>query len=158
QWCTRTCAVWRAWNWVIRRIHLESQRRVQWHSRCTLRARRRRMEARSGMRMRGARASTVTSTESSRGGKGQSDREVEPRAPCLTRGPAHSRSLRVRRGPFRVQGSRNVPTLRTPTSGEDSMPYIIAEPCIGVKDKACVEVCPVDCIYEGDQMLYIHPE
>jgi NAD-dependent dihydropyrimidine dehydrogenase PreA subunit len=42
--------------------------------------------------------------------------------------------------------------------GEDSMPYIIAEPCIGVKDKACVEVCPVDCIYEGEQMLYIHPE
>ena len=38
------------------------------------------------------------------------------------------------------------------------MPYIIAEPCIGVKDKACVEVCPVDCIYEGDTMLYIHPE
>jgi len=24
------------------------------------------------------------------------------------------------------------------------MPYIIAEPCINVKDKACVEVCPVD--------------
>jgi len=38
------------------------------------------------------------------------------------------------------------------------MPYVIAEPCIDVKDKACVEVCPVDCIYEGDQMLYIHPE
>ena len=38
------------------------------------------------------------------------------------------------------------------------MPYIIAEPCIGVKDKACVEVCPVDCIYEGDTMLFIHPE
>ena len=38
------------------------------------------------------------------------------------------------------------------------MPSIIAEPCIGVKDKACVEVCPVDCIYEGDQMLFIHPE
>src|SRR3972149_5595503 len=38
------------------------------------------------------------------------------------------------------------------------MPYIIAEPCIGVKDKACVEVCPVDCIYEGETMLYIHPE
>lgn len=28
------------------------------------------------------------------------------------------------------------------------MTYIIAEPCIGVKDRACVEVCPVDCIYE----------
>jgi ferredoxin len=38
--------------------------------------------------------------------------------------------------------------------------YIIAEPCIGVKDSACVEVCPVDCIYstEDDDMYYIHPE
>ncbi len=38
------------------------------------------------------------------------------------------------------------------------MAYIIAEPCIDVKDKACVEACPVDCIYEGDTQLYIHPE
>ena len=59
------------------------------------------------------------------------------------------------------------------------MTYIIAEPCVGVKDSACVDVCPVDCIYtsEDDQetpdtvprldppegfkvpeMLYIHPE
>jgi ferredoxin len=38
------------------------------------------------------------------------------------------------------------------------MPHIIAEPCVGVKDKACVAVCPVDCIYEGDDMLYIHPD
>ena len=38
------------------------------------------------------------------------------------------------------------------------MPYIIAEPCINVKDKACVEVCPVDCIYEGADMLFIHPD
>ena len=29
------------------------------------------------------------------------------------------------------------------------MAYVITEPCIDVKDKACVEVCPVDCIYEG---------
>jgi NAD-dependent dihydropyrimidine dehydrogenase PreA subunit len=28
------------------------------------------------------------------------------------------------------------------------MPYVIAEPFIHVTDKACVEVCPVDCIYE----------
>jgi NAD-dependent dihydropyrimidine dehydrogenase PreA subunit len=40
----------------------------------------------------------------------------------------------------------------------DEMVYIIAEPCIDVKDKACVEECPVDCIYEGARMLYIHPE
>src|SRR5439155_437813 len=38
------------------------------------------------------------------------------------------------------------------------MPYIIAEPCINVKDKSCGEVCPVDCIYEGETMLYIHPD
>ncbi len=40
------------------------------------------------------------------------------------------------------------------------MAYIIAEPCIGVKDSACVEVCPVDCIYSTgeDDMYYIHPE
>ena len=37
------------------------------------------------------------------------------------------------------------------------MTYVIAEPCVDVKDKACVEECPVDCIYEGDRMLYIHP-
>ena len=27
------------------------------------------------------------------------------------------------------------------------MPYVITEACIGTKDKACVDVCPVDCIY-----------
>jgi ferredoxin len=37
------------------------------------------------------------------------------------------------------------------------MTYTIAEPCIDVKDRACVEECPVDCIYEGERMLYIHP-
>ena len=37
------------------------------------------------------------------------------------------------------------------------MPFIIAEPCIGVKDKSCVEVCPVNCIYEGEDQFYIHP-
>lgn len=38
------------------------------------------------------------------------------------------------------------------------MVYVIAQPCIDVKDRACVEICPVDCIYEGDRFLYIHPE
>lgn len=38
------------------------------------------------------------------------------------------------------------------------MTYIIAEPCVDVKDKACVDECPVDCIYEGKRSLYIHPE
>jgi len=67
-------------------------------------------------------------------------------------------------------------------------PYVITSPCIDIKDKACVDVCPVQCIYEiengrlvgrdaadgdivniqephselqflhGDTMLYIHPD
>ncbi len=38
------------------------------------------------------------------------------------------------------------------------MTYVIAQPCVDLLDKACVEECPVDCIYEGDRMLYIHPD
>jgi NAD-dependent dihydropyrimidine dehydrogenase PreA subunit len=38
------------------------------------------------------------------------------------------------------------------------MTYVIAEPCIDVVDRACVEECPVDCIYKGDRALYIHPD
>src|SRR6266498_3790771 len=38
------------------------------------------------------------------------------------------------------------------------MAYVIAEPCIDIKDKACVDECPVDCIYEGPRMLYIQPD
>lgn len=38
------------------------------------------------------------------------------------------------------------------------MAYVVAEPCIGTKDRACVEVCPVECFYEGEDQLYIHPE
>ena len=46
------------------------------------------------------------------------------------------------------------------------MAYIIAEPCIGTKDTACVDACPVDCIhpksdaddFETSEMLYIDPD
>ena len=38
------------------------------------------------------------------------------------------------------------------------MTYIIAEPCVDVKDTSCIEECPVDCIYEGGRMLYIQPD
>jgi len=37
------------------------------------------------------------------------------------------------------------------------MTYVIAEPCIAVKDRACIEECPADCIYEGERMPYIRP-
>ena len=38
------------------------------------------------------------------------------------------------------------------------MTYIITEPCVDLKDAACIDVCPVDCIYEGDDMMYINPD
>ena len=38
------------------------------------------------------------------------------------------------------------------------MAFVITEPCIGTKDASCVAVCPVDCIYEGDDQYYINPE
>jgi ferredoxin len=45
------------------------------------------------------------------------------------------------------------------------MAYVIAQPCIDVKDTACVDACPVDCIhpgkkeadFEGEPQLYIDP-
>src|SRR5438270_8306434 len=36
--------------------------------------------------------------------------------------------------------------------------YIIAEPCIDIKDRSCVDVCPVDCIHEFERNLIIDPE
>ena len=42
------------------------------------------------------------------------------------------------------------------------MPYVITQPCIDVKDKSCIDVCPVSCIYidsdDLDRKLYIHPD
>ncbi|WAL63466.1 ferredoxin family protein [Amycolatopsis cynarae] len=38
------------------------------------------------------------------------------------------------------------------------MAYVIAEPCVDVMDRACVDECPVDCIYVGARSLYIHPD
>ena len=38
------------------------------------------------------------------------------------------------------------------------MTYIVIENCIKCKYMDCVEVCPVDCFYEGENMLVIHPD
>ena len=38
------------------------------------------------------------------------------------------------------------------------MTYVIALPCVDLLDKTCIDECPVDCIYEGERMLYIHPD
>jgi len=38
------------------------------------------------------------------------------------------------------------------------MTYVVTEDCIKCKYQDCVEVCPVDCFYEGENMLVISPE
>ncbi|MGB5949979.1 MAG: ferredoxin FdxA [Parvibaculum sp.] len=38
------------------------------------------------------------------------------------------------------------------------MTYVVTENCIKCKYMDCVEVCPVDCFYEGENMLVIHPD
>ena len=38
------------------------------------------------------------------------------------------------------------------------MTYIVTDNCIRCKYMDCVEVCPVDCFYEGENMLVIHPD
>ncbi|HEV7717485.1 MAG TPA: ferredoxin FdxA [Arsenicitalea sp.] len=38
------------------------------------------------------------------------------------------------------------------------MTYIVTEQCIACKHMDCVSVCPVDCFYEGENMLVIHPD
>jgi ferredoxin len=43
-------------------------------------------------------------------------------------------------------------------SEERAMAYVVTEPCFGCKYTDCVVVCPADCFYEGDQMLFIHPD
>jgi NAD-dependent dihydropyrimidine dehydrogenase PreA subunit len=38
------------------------------------------------------------------------------------------------------------------------MAYVIASSCIDVKDGACQEAYPVECIFEGGRMMYIQPD
>src|ERR1700692_2695025 len=42
--------------------------------------------------------------------------------------------------------------------GASYMTYVVVESCIKCKYMDCVEVCPVDCFYEGENMLVIHPD
>jgi ferredoxin len=47
---------------------------------------------------------------------------------------------------------------RNHTEEADIMTYVVTEACIRCKYMDCVEVCPVDCFYEGENMLVIHPD
>lgn len=51
-------------------------------------------------------------------------------------------------------------TARRGLEGSHGLTYVIAEPCISVKDASCVEVCPVDCIHSDDasEQYFIDPD
>ena len=59
----------------------------------------------------------------------------------------------------RARGSKLCSKLREEEK-KLSMTYIVTEPCVGVKDTACIAVCPVDCIIhiEEDPLVYINPD
>jgi ferredoxin len=44
------------------------------------------------------------------------------------------------------------------SAGSLPMTYVVTDNCIKCKYMDCIEVCPVDCFYEGDNMLVIHPD
>ena len=76
------------------------------------------------------------------------------------RGFARRTRSRVRQGRRTVRAGRTGTRDRRGTRHVDSpsMTYIIGETCIDIKDRSCVDVCPVDCIHEADRMLVIDPE
>src|SRR6201989_2325848 len=63
----------------------------------------------------------------------------------------------IRRPPVASNCAGNLPA-RAGQKRSSHVTYIIAQPCVDVLDKSCIEECPVDCIYEGERMLYIHPD
>ena len=74
-------------------------------------------------------------------------RTTEPPAPY--RGLAPSR-----------RACENLPNIlpQTLSDASPAMTYVVIDNCIRCKYTDCVEVCPVDCFYEGENMLVIHPD
>jgi ferredoxin len=78
---------------------------------------------------------------------------------------ATTATIRVNVRPPSYTSARYQPALAADPQ-ETYVAYIITEPCIGTKDSACVDVCPVDCIhprkdepeFESANQLFIHPD
>jgi ferredoxin len=60
--------------------------------------------------------------------------------------------------PLRQRGWCATQTLNNRSFPEFWMTYVVTDNCIKCKYTDCVEVCPVDCFYEGENMLVIHPD
>jgi len=78
-----------------------------------------------------------------------------PRAPFQENdilSPAAGAALRTLREPAKADTSHPF------SHRSEQMTYVVTEKCIRCKFMDCVEVCPVDCFYEGENMLVIHPD
>src|SRR5579875_2237504 len=60
--------------------------------------------------------------------------------------------------PSRARDARPCAAAMAWEEDRDPMTYVVTEACIRCKYTDCVEVCPVDCFYEGENMLVIHPD
>lgn len=69
------------------------------------------------------------------------------------------KGLKIPRGKLRAGSSPAPGTSRCSIKGNRTeMTFVITEKCIRCKYTDCVEVCPVDCFYEGPNMLAINPD
>lgn len=73
------------------------------------------------------------------------------------RNPHRKRVLRGIDKPALRRENRAVPGGES-WSFARAMTYIVMDPCIKCKFMDCVEVCPVDCFYEGENFLAINPD
>src|SRR5262245_58924471 len=60
-------------------------------------------------------------------------------------------------GPPPAAGARVRVSLPA-AEGAIAMAHVVCEPCVNCKYTDCVTVCPMDCFYEGQNMLVIHPD
>src|SRR5450755_2002968 len=86
------------------------------------------------------------------------------RSPCRSPAGSYFRAGQVPGGITHFAGNRRARLIRCGPwrSGRRNrsveVTYIITPNCVDLLDKTCIGECPVDCIYEGDRMLYIHPD
>jgi ferredoxin len=57
-----------------------------------------------------------------------------------------------------IRGYWEITAIHCNRTRGQAMPYVVTEQCIKCKYTDCVEVCPVDCFYEGEMMLVINPD
>src|SRR5204862_7026125 len=83
---------------------------------------------------------------------------TSPAARTCARPSTASRRCEKTPLPAVVRAGDAVLFSRHPGTGSEHMAYIVAEPCIKCKYTDCVAVCPVECFYEGENTLAIHPD